>query len=83
MQPKFQIYPEQRPKFGDKSETEPTGNWRWRFIAGNGENTANGSEGYANEGNARRAVHDHCDHVAEVCGVLGPISHPPIEVVDQ
>lgn len=77
MLPKFQIYPERVA--GGLVDTP---DWRWRFLAANGENTANGSEGYAGEGNARRAVYQHCDNIAEVCGVLGPISHPPIEVVD-
>lgn len=81
MQPKFQIYPEHAGN-GTVDTPDPL-QWRWRFLAGNGENTANGSEGYAGEGNARRAVQQHCEHVAEVCGVLGPISYPPIEVVDQ
>lgn len=30
--------------------------WRWKLIAANGENIANGSEGYVTKGNAKRAV---------------------------
>jgi len=31
------------------------GKYRWRLIAGNGENIANGSQGYHNRSNALRA----------------------------
>lgn len=30
--------------------------WRWKLIAANGENIANGSEGYSTKSNAKRAV---------------------------
>jgi hypothetical protein len=80
MQPKFQIYPERRAAISDPPSAPQ---WRWRFIAGNGKNTANGSEGYAGESNVRRAVHAHCDAIMDVCGIVGASSYPPIEVVDQ
>lgn len=36
--------------------TDPQGKQRWKLIAKNGENVANGSEGYNGVGNARRAI---------------------------
>lgn len=60
--------------------------WRWRFIAGNGENTANGSESYADEGKVRRAVNRHCELVLIVLGLTdlaeGLAGKVPIVVVD-
>lgn len=73
MGPKFQIYPEQPSRTA----------WRWRFLAGNGENTANGSEAYDSEANVRRAVRQHCKLIGEACGYLGGMLYLPIEVVDQ
>ena len=32
------------------------GGWRWRLVAGNGNVVADGAEGYATAGNARRAA---------------------------
>lgn len=30
--------------------------WRWKLVAANGENVANGSEGYYSKSNVKRAV---------------------------
>jgi uncharacterized protein YegP (UPF0339 family) len=75
MAPHFEIYKE-RDADGFKS----SGLWRWRFIAGNGENTANGSEGYAGEGNVRRAVRQHCEQIVAIVG--SGVSNA-IKVVDK
>ncbi len=50
---RFEIYQERDDR------GNPTGQWRWRFINRNGKNTANGSEGYDNRSNAKRAVKSH------------------------
>lgn len=33
------------------------GEWRWRAVARNGKIIADGAEGYASKGNAKRAAH--------------------------
>jgi hypothetical protein len=48
---RFQIYPEHGRHAG-----LPTGLWRWRQVARNGNIVADGAEGYASESNCRRAV---------------------------
>lgn len=35
---------------------DAAGEWRWRAVARNGKIVADGSEGYASQRNARRAV---------------------------
>lgn len=68
----FELYPER-----DQETREKTGAYRWRFRAGNGKITADGSEAYTDRGGANRAVHDH------VSAVAGVEPHPPILDVDD
>lgn len=50
---KFVIYPEQH---SPGTIYALPGLWRWRLVTKNGRNIANGSEGYSNLSNARKAV---------------------------
>lgn len=51
---KFEIYPEHTQSTG--LATVPTGNWRWRLKASNGNIVADSGEAYSSKGNAKRAI---------------------------
>lgn len=57
---------------------DPSGAWRWRLVAGNGEVVASG-EGYADEASVRRGVATVIRTVSEAALAYG---EPVVEVVE-
>lgn len=74
---KFEIFPE-RAVNGE----EPTGNYRWRFVASNGAIVATGAEGYSTREHVNRAIHGFLGMVSNPASASA-VPHPPIEDVDE
>lgn len=53
----FEVFPESL-RHSVETDAHPTGRYRWRLRAANGEPVAQGTESYRDETDARRAAHD-------------------------
>lgn len=70
--PRFEVFPEHQIVRGGEAEhprkgivqtparVEPTGEFAWRFRAGDGKISATGGEGFTRRADAHRAVNDFC-----------------------
>jgi hypothetical protein len=61
----FEVYP-QKHRAGLPNEGEPTGEFGWRYRAGNGQITAIGGEGFTRRDDAERAALDFAGDILAV-----------------
>lgn len=76
----FELYPQREPVpegSPEGTKGEPTGEYGWRYRAGNGQITAIGGEGYSSREGANEALHSFLTAV----GSESP--HPAILDVDD
>ena len=87
-QARFEVYPQmhsRRGSFGGPLILEPTGEFGWRFRAGNGDITAVGGEGFTRPQDAHRAIKEFLTDVGSYlpAGSIGSWPVPIIKITEE